>query len=154
VNVVEKDIWEVYAEGRTIVVPTNGSVNKRGEAFMGRGVAKQAAQRFPDLPYKLGRRIRTPSSLFGGNRVHLFADERIITFPVKRFWHEMADLDLIILSARKPRTSVRGGSAAFLNLADYMVHYYLIKSTCSLTMRYAVGSETPGAVKSRGRKDG
>lgn len=41
-----------------IVIPTNGVLKANGDAVMGAGLAKQAAQRFPTLPKLLGQAIR------------------------------------------------------------------------------------------------
>ncbi len=97
-RVVEKNLWDAHAEGKTVVITTNGYVNGRGLAVMGRGVARQAAERFPSLPRQLAERIYTEGKT-GGNRVHHFQEERIITFPVKHKWFEDADLELICKSA-------------------------------------------------------
>ena len=42
------DIWE-YSDTSVIVITTNGSLTCDGRAIFGRGVARQAALRFPDL---------------------------------------------------------------------------------------------------------
>ena len=36
---VKGDIWNFYNKGYWIVIPTNGTVKRNGEAVMGRGVA-------------------------------------------------------------------------------------------------------------------
>lgn len=65
-----------------IVVTTNGFVKTNGECVMGKGIAKQIAELFPEFPKLLGTRITKM-----GNRVHWFTqpniDEVIVTFPVK-----------------------------------------------------------------------
>ena len=63
---------------------------------MGRGRARQAAERFPELPRKLASRISAE-----GNHVFYFPEYRLITFPVKHNWWEAADLGLIERSARE-----------------------------------------------------
>ena len=79
-----------------VVITTNGIVRKDGACVMGRGVALQAAQRFPDLPFVLGAAIEVD-----GNHVHAFRDFRVFSFPVKQHWIEPADPDLIQQSARQ-----------------------------------------------------
>lgn len=82
-------------------ITTNGSVNKKGECVMGRGVAAQAKEKYPNLSKQLGNII----SGGGGNNVTLFCavetgyDRNLYTFPVKHNWWEPADLDLIRCSA-------------------------------------------------------
>lgn len=92
------DLWKYHSEGKWIVVPTNGVVNKTGRNVMGRGVALQAAQRFPYLPGTLGTAIKLK-----GNNVFNFTEMRIITFPVKHKWWKEADINLIERSADQLR---------------------------------------------------
>ena len=93
---VAGDIWDFHNQGHWIVITTNGSVRKDGCAVMGRGVAKQAAERFPSLPREVGKRIQQ-----GGNRMWLVAGTGIFIFPVKHNWWEKADLNLIEESAKE-----------------------------------------------------
>lgn len=93
------DLWEVEADARAIT--TNGFVKTNGRAVMGRGVAAQALQRFPDINWTLGRLIAA-----NGNHVGMLGwagDLRswLLSFPVKHHWRQMADLALIERSARE-----------------------------------------------------
>jgi hypothetical protein len=90
------DLWDHHAAGQWVVITTNGIVRKDGACLMGRGVALQAAQRFPDLPFVLGAAIEVD-----GNHVHAFRDFRVFSFPVKQPWIEPADPDPIQQSARQ-----------------------------------------------------
>lgn len=87
---IQGDIWDFYDKGYWIVITTNGSIKKNGEAVMGRGTALQAKQRFPTLPKELGYRLREH-----GNNLKVFFNYRIITFPVKDEWMQKASLTLI-----------------------------------------------------------
>ena len=89
------DLWEAHALGHWVTITTNGVVTRDGRCVMGRGVAKEAATRFPGLPLALGARIRED-----GHMVHFFPDTRIIAFPVKYHWRDTASLTLIEKSAR------------------------------------------------------
>jgi len=86
------DIWDLYDKGNWIVIPTNGTVKKNGEAVMGRGLALQARMRFPDIPRILGFQL--------GRHGLVVTDvgKRIITFPVKYNWFEEASINLITKS--------------------------------------------------------
>lgn len=75
-------------------ITTNGFVKSNGECVMGRGCAKEASTRFKGLAKRLGDLIKTV-----GNVVHVFNEERLITFPVKHVWWKPADLELIKQSA-------------------------------------------------------
>jgi len=92
------NMWGVRADIRCIT--TNGFVKNDGRAVMGRGVAKQAADRFSvmygvDLPAVFGKKLRKH-----GNHVMVLED-KLITFPVKYNWWERASMPLILASARE-----------------------------------------------------
>ena len=87
------DLWEFDG---IIAITTNGFVKRDRTCVMGRGCARQAAVRFPQLPCKLASRISAE-----GNHVFYFPEYRLLTFPVKHNWWEAADLGLIERSARE-----------------------------------------------------
>lgn len=94
------DIWEYYDKGYYIVVPTNIGWNRLGENIMGRGVAHQAAQKFPELPQRYGKICKEWEE---NTTVVLFQDMRLILFPVKRLnskfpylsWKNSASITLV-----------------------------------------------------------
>jgi len=71
------NIWDKYDCGETVCITTNGFVNSKGFAVMGRGVAAQAVKRFPTIKGKLGQ-----LTIHNGNIVQRLVP-RIISFPVK-----------------------------------------------------------------------
>jgi hypothetical protein len=89
---IKGDIWiEAKKVDGLVVVPTNGFVKKNGECVMGRGLAQQIKEKYPDFPKTLGSFIQTL-----GNHVYAFIEPyHVITFPVKHNWWERADLKLI-----------------------------------------------------------
>lgn len=99
-EVTGTDLWRYPAD--VIIITTNGTVKKDGCAVMGRGIARQAADRFPTLPRMLGQEIARR-----GNRVHTFPHFNLITFPVKWNWADPANLDLIRTSVRQLRPLLR-----------------------------------------------
>lgn len=110
------DIWD-YHSGHWIVITTNGTVKTNGECVMGRGVAAQAKDRFPTLPRRLGGLLSRQ-----GNRLFMFPDCRILTFPVKHNWWEKADMGLI-------EQSVKG----LLEFRDFFQvgDIYMVRPGCS-----------------------
>jgi hypothetical protein len=90
------NLWDYHVNGEWCCITTNGFVKLTGECVMGKGVAFQAKYRFPNLPMELGARIKED-----GNHVFTFSSYRLITFPVKHKWWELADLDLIKRSAEE-----------------------------------------------------
>jgi len=89
------DLWDLHYQGHWIAITTNGIVKSDGRAVMGAGLAKQAADRFPDLPRVLGTHLRTC-----GNTPMAFPTMRIVTFPTKHHFRDASDIGLILDSLR------------------------------------------------------
>jgi hypothetical protein len=101
------NLWELADQGcDALVITTNGYVRKDGRAVMGRGIAKEAADRFLELPGQLGTALRKE-----GNHCFVFAYQPydIVAFPVKPIfgpngepgWRARAEIPLIETSARE-----------------------------------------------------
>lgn len=91
---IKGNIWD-YHKDNWIVIPTNGYTRRDGTAVMGRGLAKQCANRYPNMQAHLGSLLRKY-----GNHVFSFPEPlRLFTYPVKYNWWEKADLGLIEDSA-------------------------------------------------------
>lgn len=95
---VNADLWALDVDVRCVT--TNGTVREDGSNVMGGGCAREAAQRWPTLPYIYGTLIKAfgnhvywPGSIVTVNRP--FA---LILFPVKHTVEENADLELILRS--------------------------------------------------------
>jgi len=111
---VKGDLWAHPAN--IVVITTNGSIRRDGHAVMGRGVAKQAKDRFPHISkalaglikksgnhvYYLGAFMRDlPPKISDGSILDSVTDsemKHIIAFPVKHEWHQLASIDLILRS--------------------------------------------------------
>ena len=93
------DLWTIKADVRCIT--TNGIVKSDGRAVMGRGVALQARNRFPDIDLALGKSIR----VWGNHVMPIWPNadrtEWIVSFPVKEHWRDKADLALIARSCEE-----------------------------------------------------
>lgn len=90
------DIWGYH--GRAIIaITTSGSCARSGRAVMGRGVARQAALRFPGLPEQLGELLGRE-----GNHVHPLSHD-LVSFPVEESAWACPELRLISRSARELR---------------------------------------------------
>lgn len=90
------DIWAYH--GRAIIcITTNGHVTRKGKGVLGRGCARQAAERCPDLELRLGELIAR-----GGNHVH-YLGEGLVSFPVEENPWANPDLRLIARSAGELR---------------------------------------------------
>lgn len=87
------DLWEHTG---TIGVTTNGVVRENNELVMGKGIALQAKQRFPTLPFELGCYV-----LKYGNRVFYLKQHNLLSFPTKKDWRSISDIKLIVQSAQQ-----------------------------------------------------
>ncbi|MDD2581123.1 MAG: ADP-ribose-binding protein [Desulfuromonadaceae bacterium] len=91
------DIWEYAERGCRVVITTNGSLTRDGRGIFGRGVARQAAERFPELANILGKLIAEEGS-------HVFdLGHGIVTFPVEETPWSLPDLRIIARSAEELR---------------------------------------------------
>lgn len=86
------DIWG-YLGRAVIAITTNGFVSNKGVAVFGRGCARQAQERFPYLPLRLGLLL-----VGHGNHVVSLGDG-LVTFPVEDSPWSLPDFSLIRRSA-------------------------------------------------------
>ncbi|WP_298438338.1 ADP-ribose-binding protein [Geobacter sp.] len=90
------NIWD-YLGKAVICITTNGHLTRKGEAVLGRGCARQARERFPALPARLGALLSE-----GGNHVHVIGDG-LVSFPVEESPWANPDPRLIRRSAEELR---------------------------------------------------
>jgi hypothetical protein len=93
---VQANIWKTN-DADAIAITTNGISNRAGAAIMGAGIAKQAADRYPELPYILGNLLAAR-----GNRVHdlgVFDGIHLVSYPTKHHWRDHSDPTLVYDSA-------------------------------------------------------
>lgn len=89
----DKNLWDFDSNEYYRVITTNGNVKKNGEAVMGKGIALQAALKYPELPCLLADHLKK-----FGNEVYLFENLKIMTFPTKENWKEKSTYELIAKS--------------------------------------------------------
>jgi hypothetical protein len=96
---IQGELWNGIGKVDVICITTNGFVKANGECVMGRGCAKEATLRYPDIQIILGDQIKAK-----GNHCFYLCEEhgtKIYSFPVKHNWWEEADIDLIRRSANE-----------------------------------------------------
>ncbi|MBX3058867.1 MAG: hypothetical protein KF770_20570 [Anaerolineae bacterium] len=93
------DMWTAYTAADLFLITTNSTLKKSGHALvMGRGIARQAKERFPGLDVALGRQIQ---ALCGNQGIYgLLASPRwpaakLGAFQVKRHYSQAASLELV-----------------------------------------------------------
>lgn len=95
------DLWKYHERGYWVVVTTNLGWKKDGTAIMGAGVAKQAAERFPEIVKEYGRLCKKYRD--GRLGIVLNSQHKLIFFPTKPLdrekpwlsWKQKASMDLI-----------------------------------------------------------
>lgn len=90
------DIWR-FAPDSLLVITTNGTVSRDGRAVFGRGLARDALHRFPDLADILGSLLAKE-----GNHV-FYLGNGLVSFPVEESPWSLPDLRLISRSAGELR---------------------------------------------------
>lgn len=104
-RIVRGDIWDYHRRGAFVVVPTNTCTRADGTAVMGAGLAKQAAERFPQLPEAYGFVLceidpltgeeATPEEWHNPELPWIYEPERLVLFPTKCEWRKGSMLKLI-----------------------------------------------------------
>jgi len=98
------NMWSAFPHVDLFLVTTNSTIRKDGALVMGRGIAREAAQRFPRLPYSLGGAIERLSE---GDGRHVkygilvpktWPSVKIGAFQVKYYWGDQASPSLIRFS--------------------------------------------------------
>jgi len=89
------DLWAEHAAGAVVAITTSAAVSKRGRALLLRGCGRQARDRFPDLPDRLGSLILRYGS-------HVFElGNQLVNFPVEIDPFRVPELRLIEQSCRE-----------------------------------------------------
>lgn len=129
---VRGDIWDWLGRA-VVVVTTHGVVNRRGEAVMRRGCARQAAERFPDIPKRLGGLISSE-----GNNVFELG-HGLVSFPVEETPYGVSDLRIIERSCEQlvsladlygwsevvlPRPGCGGGGLLWSDVRPILVRHF------------------------------
>lgn len=116
---IHGNIWQVEADA--ICITTNGDLKKNGRAIMGKGLAKQTVEHYPNIDIILGLLIKKY-----GNLVHMLTGEyglnnkvpmlccteigevpdadgiitpwHIVSLPTKRSWRDRSNISFIIFN--------------------------------------------------------
>jgi hypothetical protein len=88
------NMWSEYDGADLFLITTNSTIKQTGALVMGRGIAKQARDRFKGLDLALGRRIEHLST-YGLLVSEKWPERKIGAFQVKWDYRTHADLGLI-----------------------------------------------------------
>jgi len=95
------DMWTAYETAGLFLITTNSTVKADGRLVMGRGIARQARERFPGLDAALGAQILTvcgSGGFYGLLISRRWPAAKVAAFQVKYHWQRPADLSLITRS--------------------------------------------------------
>lgn len=96
--ILEKgNMWDVFGKTELFMITTNPIKRKDGAIVMGRGIAKEVKDRFPDLPLRFGNHFPNGYLLSGQptGLIGRFDGQAIGWFMVKDHWAEEAKLSII-----------------------------------------------------------
>jgi hypothetical protein len=95
-------MWSVFFDTDIFMITTNPIRRKDGAVVMGRGIAAEAKERYPDLPYDFGVALDGLHPEIDQHNVGLIGRYEytdIYFFMVKDHWKSPARLDIIEQSA-------------------------------------------------------
>lgn len=78
---VKGDLFDAVGNGDALCLTTNGHINTRGQCVMGRGCARQAVEKWPQINKLLANRIRMHGNIV--NHIININGTAIYSFPVK-----------------------------------------------------------------------
>ena len=92
------NMWTAYTAADLFLVSTNSTIRQDGALVMGRGIARQAKERFPGLDVALGRRIQVRcgnQGIYGLLVSPRWPTAKLGAFQVKRHYSQPTSLELI-----------------------------------------------------------
>jgi len=113
-HILRADLFSVAVllQANAIAITTNAILRADRKAVMGAGVARAAAQRWPDLPTLLAQSLarvgnhvavlKTIPGICLNNNTFL-SQLTVVAFPTKEHWKDPSRLDLIARSAQELR---------------------------------------------------
>lgn len=94
------NMWEIFGKTDLFLITTNPIVRADGAVVMGRGIAKQAKERFPELPYKFAVQLRHAQKECDWMSQNIgmigrYGGQMVGWFMVKDHWKNPASLPII-----------------------------------------------------------
>ena len=109
--ILEKgDMWSIFGKTRIFLITTNFQRNAQGLAVMGRGIANEAALRFPEIREDFAKRLEDSIDLQAyDDALHpvytgiigKYDGQVLGWFMTKRHWKDPSTLDIIRDSVRE-----------------------------------------------------
>lgn len=97
--ILEKgNMWSVFNDTDIFMITTNPIIRKDGAVVMGRGIALEAKNRYPSLPYDFGKALKELHPEIDQQNVGFIGKyeyTNVWFFMVKDHWQNEASLDII-----------------------------------------------------------
>ena len=134
------NIMQMIDKVSAIVITTNGFTKSNGEAVMGRGIAEQFKNAYPELPRILGSKI-----IQGKNNVHFLKQlgrTRIYSFPVKAegMKLERPEQKELIVSHKRHEFNIGANVPGFALKADIAIIERSLKQLAQIHMQDGLSS--------------
>jgi hypothetical protein len=88
-------MFDMWGKTDLFLFTSNPIVNSRGLAVMGRGIAKQIADKYPQVQREFGDYLKFPGPDFSCDRLCIVDNQLVGFFMVKDHWRSPARLDII-----------------------------------------------------------
>jgi hypothetical protein len=92
------NMWDVFHDTDIFMITTNPIRRKDGAVVMGRGIAKEAKDRYPELPHDFGQALQElhpEVDQFCVGPINVYEGTPIWFFMVKDHWRNKASLQII-----------------------------------------------------------
>jgi len=122
---VTGDLWTYADQGQWVAITTNGTVRRDGSLVMGRGVALEAARRYPALPRELGKVVAR-----SGSHVWPMLKYKLFSYPVKAAFYDWAEFRLITWSAEELVSKVDVVNKMYPGGLNRIGQVYLVRPGC------------------------
>lgn len=113
------NMWKAYPESDLFLITTNSTIKNNGALVMGRGIAKEARDKFLGLDLALGSRIKATCGnlgIYGLLISEKFPDAKLGAFQVKTRYDQDAKLDIIAESTAQLAKFSRENKALQIHL--------------------------------------
>lgn len=92
------NMWSVFFDTDIFMITTNPIIRKDGAVVMGRGIAEEAKQRYPTIPYDFGnalKELHPEVDQWNVGCIEKYEETSIWWFMVKDHWRNKASLTII-----------------------------------------------------------
>lgn len=110
------NMWDIFGHTDLFLITTNPIRRKDGAVVMGRGIAKEAKDRFPSMPYDFGTNYNGDNVGYIGHYGE--EDQGVDWFMTKTHWREASDIEVIKQSIKELAALTKPGGNFMCSRAD------------------------------------